>query len=83
MRNLFSLKKLLILSCIACASLTLQAQTIRTNYRSEGIMHISTDYEPLQLGSVSSLARVELVPERETGARRANRSAFRHAAPHG
>ena len=61
MRNLFSLKKLLILSCIACASLTLQAQTIRTNYRSEGIMHISTDYEPLQLGSVSSLARVELV----------------------
>ena len=61
MRNLFSLKKLLILSCIVYASLTLQAQTIRTNYRSEGIMHISTDYEPLQLGSVSSLARVELV----------------------
>ena len=61
MQNLIRVKKLFLLSCLACASLALQAQNIRTNYRSEGMTHIATDYEALQLDKVSSLARVELV----------------------
>lgn len=61
MRNLFSVKKLLLLCCFACFSLALQAQTIRTNYRAEGMTHIATDYEPLQLNNIPALVRVELV----------------------
>lgn len=61
MQNLFSVKKLFLITCLACASLLLQAQNIRTNYRSEGMTHIATDYEALQMGSIPTLARVELV----------------------
>ena len=61
MQKLLSLKRILLLSSLVCASCFLQAQNIRTNYRSEGMMHISTDYEALQLDKVPALARVELV----------------------
>ncbi len=43
------------------ASVSLRAQNIRTNYRSGGMTHISTDYELLQLGNVPAWTRLELV----------------------
>lgn len=46
-----------------CALLCLQlgAQTIRTNYRSKGMTHISTAYQTVQVGEVPVRTRVELV----------------------
>jgi hypothetical protein len=55
------MKKLLVLAVAALAALSLQAQEIRTNYRSEGMTHISTDYELLEAGNVPVWTRVELV----------------------
>ena len=56
------MKKLYILLLSALTALSLQAQpVVRTNYRSEGMTHISTDYESLKLGDVPALTRVELV----------------------
>ena len=40
-------KTILTLTALA-AALTLSAQEIRTNYRSEGMTHISTEAEPCQ-----------------------------------
>ena len=51
-------------SILACLALILtvaaSAQQIRTNYRSGGFTHISTEYESIQLGGVPALTRVEL-----------------------
>lgn len=56
-----SMKKtiLVALALIGLSSLGL-AQSIRTNYRSGGITHISTDYETLQLDGIPAQVRVEL-----------------------
>ena len=37
------------------------SQQLRTNYRSSGFTHISTDYEPIKLADIPSELRVELV----------------------
>ncbi len=39
------MRKTLLLSAALAAVLNLSAQSIRTNYRSEGITHVSTDFE--------------------------------------
>lgn len=55
------MKKLLLLALTALmVTLPLQAQQIRTNYRSGGITHISTEYEDLMLDQVRAQLRVEL-----------------------
>lgn len=54
------MKKTLLALLAAGFALTMQAQTIRTNYREEGITHISTDYEELQLDGIPAQVRVEL-----------------------
>ena len=51
------MKKILLIFAALGAALSLSAQSIRTNYRSEGMTHISTDYEKLEDFEV----RVELV----------------------
>lgn len=53
-------KTALALAGLLCA-LTLSAQEIRTNYRSGGMTHISTDYELVKAASVPFWTRVELV----------------------
>ncbi len=42
-------------------ALGLQAQNVRTNYRSEGMTHISTDYEVINLNDIPAQVKVELV----------------------
>lgn len=54
------MKKTLLAIVAAGLALSLQAQTIRTNYREEGITHISTEYEEVQLDGVPTQVRVEL-----------------------
>ena len=54
------MKKAFLFALALASALTLEAQTIRTNYRSGGITHISTDYEDLQLNEVPAQVRVEL-----------------------
>ena len=51
------MKKTLLSLAVFAAALTLSAQEIRTNYRSEGMTHISTEAEPCQ----DFTARVERV----------------------
>ena len=51
------MKKMMILAATLFAALSLDAQTIRTNYRSEGMTHISTQFE--KTGDLN--VRVELV----------------------
>lgn len=52
---------MLILALLATGfALTLHAQTLRTNYREDGITHISTEYEELQMGGIPAQVRVEL-----------------------
>ena len=51
------MKKTILLLAALAAALTLSAQEIRTNYRSEGMTHISTEAEPCQ----DFTARVERV----------------------
>ena len=55
------MKKYLLLLASLCAAMTLSAQTIRTNYRSEGMTHISTEFEKVTEASVPFSTRVELV----------------------
>jgi len=55
------MRKLLLMALAAILSFPAWTQSIRTNYRSEGMTHIATDYEPLTLGSVPAQLRVELV----------------------
>lgn len=54
------MKKTLLAALAMVLALSLQAQNIRTNYRSGGITHISTDYETLQLDGNPTQIRVEL-----------------------
>ena len=42
------MKKTLLTLAVFATALTLSAQEIRTNYRSEGMTHISTEFEPCQ-----------------------------------
>ena len=51
------MKKTILTLAALGAALTLSAQEIRTNFRSEGMTHISTDFEPCQ----DFTARVERV----------------------
>ena len=55
------MKKVLlsILAALVCCSAF--SQQIRTNYRSGGFTHISTDYEDIKLADIPSEMRVELV----------------------
>ncbi len=55
------MKKLLLATLGTLVCLAASAQIIRTNYRSEGMTHIATDYEALQLNDIPAQARVELV----------------------
>ena len=55
------MKKLLFVTLGTLVCLAASAQNIRTNYRSEGMTHIATDYESLQMNDVPAQARVELV----------------------
>ena len=55
------MRKLLLMALVAILSFPAWSQSVRTNYRSEGMTHISTNYEPLKLGDVPSQLRVELV----------------------
>ena len=55
------MKKLAILALFVLFTISLTAQSVRTNYRSEGMTHISTNYEPLSLGGIPAQLRVELV----------------------
>lgn len=48
-----------ILAALVCCSAF--SQQIRTNYRSGGFTHISTDYEDIKLADIPSEMRVELV----------------------
>lgn len=48
----------LLLAAFAAASA--QGQSIRCNYRSNGMTHISTEYESLEVGGIPSEVRVEL-----------------------
>ena len=59
-KALFINPKLILALLAACFVLSLQAQNIRTNYREEGITHISTDYEELQMAGIPAQVRVEL-----------------------
>lgn len=54
------MKKMLIGALALLLCMGAQAQSIRTNYRSGGITHISTDYEQFQLAGTPSEVRVEL-----------------------
>ena len=55
------MKKLAILALCILAGTGLYAQQIRTNYRSEGMTHISTDYEDIRIDNTPVQTRVELV----------------------
>ena len=55
------MRKLLLMALAAILSFPAWSQSVRTNYRSEGMTHISTDYEPLTLGDIPAQLRVELV----------------------
>ena len=55
------MKKLLLATLGILAFLAASAQNIRTNYRSEGMTHIATDYELMNLGDIPTQIRVELV----------------------
>ena len=55
------MKKMLIaLLLAAIAPLSVQGQSIRCNYRSNGMTHISTGYESLEVDGTPAEARVEL-----------------------
>lgn len=55
------MKKLLLATFGILVCMAASAQNIRTNYRSEGMTHIATDYESLELKDIPAQARVELV----------------------
>lgn len=55
------MRKTLLIALAALLSFPVWCQSIRTNYRSEGMTHISTDYESLTLGGIPAQLRVELV----------------------
>lgn len=60
-RNLTVMKKALFAILAAAICLGANAQQLRTNYRSGGFTHVSTEYEPFKLADIPASARVELV----------------------
>lgn len=54
------MKKAILTGLLALLAAAAPGQNIRTNYRSQGITHISTEYETLQLGGENIFTRVEL-----------------------
>lgn len=54
------MKKAILVALALGLSYFASAQTVRTNYRSGGITHISTEYEDIALGEVPAQVRVEL-----------------------
>lgn len=54
------MKKAILFALVLSLAFSATAQTIRTNYRSDGITHISTDYEAIQLDGIAAQMRVEL-----------------------
>lgn len=57
----FGMKKTLIVLFVAAfTAVSAQGQSIRCNYRSNGMTHISTAYESLELSGTPAEARVEL-----------------------
>ena len=55
------MKKLAILALALLASASLQAQQVRSNYRTDGLTHIATQAEAVAFGNVPGQASVELV----------------------
>jgi len=55
------MKKAILLALASLLALSASAQQIRTNYRSNGKTHISTDYEAVKLGDIPALVRLEFV----------------------
>lgn len=55
------MKNSALIAIALLAALSLNAQEIRTNYRSAGMTHISTDYEKVSAGDEPFWTRVELV----------------------
>ena len=55
------MKKLAILALALLASASLQAQQVRSNYRTDGMTHIATQAEAVAFGNVPGQASVELV----------------------
>jgi len=55
------MKKALLFALTLLLVLPVSAQSIRTNYRSRGITHISTDYEELQMDLIPAQVRIEFV----------------------
>lgn len=55
------MKKTVLMFVSLLSVVTLGAQEIRTNYRSGGMTHISTEYEALKVGNNQAWTRVELV----------------------
>ena len=61
-RNFYSrMKRFILASAAALLCCSAFSQQIRTNYRSGGFTHISTDYQDIKLAEVPSRMRVELV----------------------
>lgn len=54
------MKKALLSALTLAIAFAASAQTVRTNYRANGITHISTEYETLSVGSEKLFTRVEL-----------------------
>ena len=55
------MKRFFLATLAAAICFGANAQQLRTNYRSGGFTHISTEYEPLSLDGIPASARVELV----------------------
>ena len=55
------MKRIIAIAFMALISLTAMGQQIRTNYKSSGLTHISTDYESMKIAGIPTLVRVEFV----------------------
>ena len=60
-RRIFTMKKAFLTILAALICLGAGAQQVRTNYRSGGFTHISTEFQAIKLADVPAMARVELV----------------------
>ena len=55
------MKRLVSVALAALLTVSLFGQQIRTNYRSNNLTHISTEYEDIKIAGIPSLVRVEFV----------------------
>ncbi|MCR5409029.1 MAG: hypothetical protein K6E61_08015 [Bacteroidales bacterium] len=55
------MKRLVSVALAALLTVSLFGQQIRTNYRSNNLTHISTEYEDMKIAGIPSLVRVEFV----------------------